>query len=233
MAVSIVLLIAAAACQAEPRTEYLMEVTKEVTRVVVVTATPEPIQTEVSEFASAEPQVTTVEPTLTPTATIEPTEVVPTTDPRPTAVSNRIIVAEQLFEHGRMFYLQPNGQIWVMIEEGDLNSGPWQIYQDSWDESLPESDPAFEPPSDNLYQPLRGFGKLWRENESVRDALGWAIDEEVGHVTQFQFFAGGTVDENGVFHAGPGVYTLNSHYGGTYIFDESTYTWGLAAVTGS
>lgn len=48
-----------------------------------------------------------------------------------------------------------------------------------------ESDPSIVPPA-GLYQPIRGFGKLWRTNPHVRDGLGWAIAPEQGFHTQWQ-----------------------------------------------
>jgi hypothetical protein len=56
---------------------------------------------------------------------------------------------------------------------------------DVWDESKPESDPGIVPPV-GLYQPVRGFGLVWREEPGVRDRLGWAVDREVGYPTAIQ-----------------------------------------------
>ena len=35
-------------------------------------------------------------------------------------------------------------------------------------------------PPEGRYQPIRGFGKVWRENPQVREQLGWAIAPEQG-----------------------------------------------------
>jgi len=233
-----------AACQSEPRTEYVIEITREVTRevtvVVVVTATPRETTTDVTtgqaqaNTDAPAPTATVPTATSTPTPTPEPSATPePTIDPRPTTTVNRVIVAEQLFERGRMFYVQPVDQIWVMIENGDPNTGPWRIEENTWNESLPENDPSLEPPEEGLVQPIRGFGKLWRENEELRQALGWATEDEVGRVATYQYVPGGTVSEQGEYIPGPGVHTLDSHYGGTYLFDENTQTWGLAATSES
>jgi hypothetical protein len=49
----------------------------------------------------------------------------------------------------------------------------------------PESDPSIEPPP-GRYQPIRGFGMVWREQPGVRDRLGWAVEPETGYETAIQ-----------------------------------------------
>lgn len=217
-------LLAAAACQSAPQTEYLLEVTREVTRevtvMVVVTASPD------NGAVSASPSVTPSPPETVTTAAPAST---PTVDPFPTPTVNQVIVAEQVFENGRMFYLQPTQEIWVMVNTGDATTGTYSRFPDTWREGMPESDPDIEPP-EGMYQPLRGFGKLWRENEEVRDALGWALDPEHGRVATYQYFPGGEV-VNGVYSPGPGYHTVDSYYGGTFVFNESDSTWGVLAAS--
>ena len=41
-------------------------------------------------------------------------------------------------------------------------------------------------PPAGLLQPIRGFGKIWRETSGVRDKLGWATVPEQGFDTQWQ-----------------------------------------------
>ena len=38
---------------------------------------------------------------------------------------------------------------------------------------MPEEDPDIIPP-EGYYEPVRGFGKVWREERGVREHLGWA-----------------------------------------------------------
>ena len=137
----------------------------------------------------------------------------------------RIEQAEQAFENGRMFYLQPNQEIWVMINTDDDTAGVWTRHRDTWSEDLPETDPSIVPPEEDLYQPIRGFGKLWRENPAVREALGWALEDEMGHVTDYAYYAGGEVTADGEYVPGPGYHTIRSRFGQTYIFDETNGTW--------
>jgi hypothetical protein len=69
----------------------------------------------------------------------------------------------------------------------------WFFTGDTWRDGLdPSDDPAIIPPN-GLYQPVRGFGKVWRERPGVREALGWATAEEQGFTAVIQEFSGGTV----------------------------------------
>src|SRR5215213_4991221 len=110
-------LVSLAACQGTPPT--LM--------VLVVTATP-PGANVTEEIDGTAAQAITATPTrILPTDTPAPT---PTIDPFPTATTGQIQVAEQPFEHGRMFWIQPKKQIWVIVVTGE-GHGTWTIYQDT------------------------------------------------------------------------------------------------------
>ncbi|MBZ0298639.1 MAG: hypothetical protein K8J31_02815 [Anaerolineae bacterium] len=205
------LVLLAAACQGPPPTQIIL----------VVTATP----LEQTADQTAEPQAAM---TAEATATDEPTTVPatptpavsPTTDSIPTPTVTQIQAAEQVFEHGRMFWLQPTGQIWVMIVEGE-GKGEWRIYEDTYVDSEPEFDPDITPP-DGLDQPRRGFGKLWRDNPDIREALGWAITPEFGFVTRYEYHPGGTIDT-----PEPGYHVLSSLYEEQFRFNEADQTWQL------
>jgi len=157
----------------------------------------------------------TPEPTHTPAPTSTP-------DPRPTATTGTIAVAEEVFEKGRMFYIQPLDQIWVMVIAGE-GEGTWSIYPDTFEEGDPEVDPSLLPP-DGMYQPERGFGKLWRENREVREALGWAVTPEFGYNSEYRYQPGGEV-VNGVVVPGPGYHVLFSLAGEAFQFNEDDNTW--------
>jgi len=68
----------------------------------------------------------------------------------------------------------------------------WQLYDDTWREGDQEWDPNILVPT-GLYQPKRGFGKVWRDQSGVRSALGWATTEERGFTMAVQPFDGGTM----------------------------------------
>jgi hypothetical protein len=143
----------------------------------------------------------------------------------PTPVFAQIQVAEQLFEHGRMFWLQPTQEIWVLIVTSE-GRGTWLVYEDTFVEGEPETDPAIVAP-DGLLQPERGFGKLWREVQQVRDELGWAVTPEFGYVSRYEYHAGGTVDAQGNYVRGFGYHVLYSLYGELFRFNEENSTWQL------
>jgi hypothetical protein len=91
----------------------------------------------------------------------------------------------QRFEHGLMLWAKSFGAREPTIIVLYYNTGyrPWETYQDNWVADLPENDPSLIPPS-GLYQPIRGFGLLWREGHDgllnpMRERLGWALAPEV------------------------------------------------------
>lgn len=88
----------------------------------------------------------------------------------------------QPFEHGFMVWRpsENTATIYAFFDDGEVF-----LATDSWAEGDPESDPNFVPP-DGLYQPVRGFGNVWRENEWVREQLGWATAEESAYTTRYQ-----------------------------------------------
>lgn len=192
------------------------------TVMVVVTATPEPPttapQTVESIPTTEPPPPPTTTPTATPESTAGPT---PLPEGFPTPVAARILVAEQVFERGRMFWLEPSKEIWVITEDGK-----WTRFPDTFEEGEAEYDPALTPPA-GLRQPIRGFGKVWRENDSVRAALGWAKDVEYGYTTDYRYDHGGTIDRAGDYEAGPGVHTLVTLGNETVNFDEADGTWSF------
>jgi hypothetical protein len=108
--------------------------------------------------------------------------------------------AEQVFEHGRMIWLQEipaesdawgraqGPTIYVLYNSyinGDSTSGQVREFDDTWTPSEPESDPSIVPPA-GVYQPIRGFGKVWRNNAVVRERLGWALAPERGFEGAYQ-----------------------------------------------
>lgn len=199
-----------AACQGPPPTQIIL----------VVTATPETAEEtaavqadDATAAVSPTSEPTTIPLTSTPAAT-------PTVSNIPTPTITQIQVAEQVFENGRMFWLQPTGQIWVMIVTSE-GRGDWQIYEDTFTEGEPETDPELVPPP-GMEQPTRGFGKLWRDNPDLRAALGWAITPEFGFVTRYEYHPGGTIDA-----PEPGHHVLLSLYEEAFRFNERNQTWRL------
>jgi hypothetical protein len=94
--------------------------------------------------------------------------------------------AAQTFEHGRMLWRDSDGAIYVLFEDG--RQPQYQRYSDPWLEGQPDSDPSIVPPS-GYYQPVRGFGRIWREAPTVRDRLGWATALEAEFQMTYQYDA--------------------------------------------
>jgi hypothetical protein len=95
--------------------------------------------------------------------------------------------AQQPFEHGFMLWLEPSKRIYVFFD--NYGGQSYRNYADTFKEGDPESDPNLVPPS-GLLQPIRGFGKVWRENPEVRDHLGWATAPETGFDAWRQSYQG-------------------------------------------
>lgn len=110
-----------------------------------------------------------------------------------TAAGQSMFMAWQPFEHGAMVWLSAavpgsgidGPTVLVMIDEDG-----WQAIPDTWDESQPESDPSLTAPA-GLVQPIRGFGKVWREQPGVREGLGWGLAAEAGFDGLVQAFEHG------------------------------------------
>lgn len=90
--------------------------------------------------------------------------------------------AEQQFEHGVLLWVWAEDRIYVLYHD---SSPRWQVYTDEFDDGETESDPTLTPPP-GLWQPVRGFGRVWREEANVRDRLGWAAAPESGFTTFVQ-----------------------------------------------
>ncbi len=91
--------------------------------------------------------------------------------------------AEQRFEGGTMIWVAQEDLIYVLFNDSTPIS--WNAYPDEWDPGEPDRDPDLFPPS-SLFQPVRGFGLVWREQSGVRERLGWAVSEEQSYNTEVQ-----------------------------------------------
>lgn len=228
--------LAAVACQGPPPTEYVIITATETPTaiVLIVTATPEASQApqtaesvgqSIEQSASLTVEAFVTNATIDPSPTEEATRrrgATPTLDPFPTPTISEIQVAEQLFENGRMFWLQPTNQIWVMIETSD-GSGVWTVYEDTFVEGDVEFDPLIVAPT-GLFQPERGFGRMWRETEDVKEAIGWAVEPEIGYVSHYEYRPAGEVVD-GEYVQAPGYHILSSNYGEVFRFNEINGTW--------
>ena len=162
-----------------------------------------------------------IPPSSTATMTPLPTETLrPGIFPTPrTEIAS---VVEQVFEGGRMIWFRETRQVAVLVGEGvDPEQGEWLCFEDTYMESEPEFLPTFQPPPDittqsqredvRVQQPIRGFGKIWRENPEIREQLGWALTSEIEHSPVREYIAGGVVQGED-YVPGPGEYRLGTFF---------------------
>ena len=88
-----------------------------------------------------------------------------------------------------MVWVEAEQAIYVFYQAPVGSYSTYEYYTDHFVEGDPESDPALVPPA-GLYQPIRGFGLVWRATPQVRERLGWATAPEAGFQTWKQGYRG-------------------------------------------
>lgn len=88
------------------------------------------------------------------------------------------VQVEQRFENGFMIWLGSTREI--VIVYNDDQTPRWLRVPDQYTEDQPASDETIQPPADR-FQPIRGFGLVWRNNPRTRERLGWAIEPELSY----------------------------------------------------
>jgi hypothetical protein len=168
------------------------------------TATPRPAASPSPTPAKSPPATATA---ISPTATATPTRPASPTAPVPTVVGSFARVYEdpavrsrlglalqnerttealtQPFERGAMEWVADGRQIYVFYAE----THTWARFADTWNPD--EVSIPGDPPPAGLFLPSRSFGKLWRENPTVRERLGWATALEQSFTGRFQRFERG------------------------------------------
>lgn len=110
----------------------------------------------------------------------------------------------QPFQNGSMIWVAQQDAIYVLY---NTTSPPrWQVYNDSFQDGMPDTDPAYNNAPPSTWQPRRGFGFLWRIRPEISARIGWATTEsELPFTTQVQIGSDGYI-----FVAEPqgGVYSL-------------------------
>jgi hypothetical protein len=97
----------------------------------------------------------------------------------PSAPPQTIQAAYQAFEHGYMIWRQDTELIMIYFADTDT----FMLRPDAYT----EGDITFsEAPPEGLLQPINGFGKIWVEEEGIRDRLGWAMSAEEGYEMTYQ-----------------------------------------------
>ena len=111
----------------------------------------------------------------------------------PHSVVSSYSASYQQFERGFMIFFPVREGQKARVGVFPYGAG-YKFIDDTWTSAEPIYDPLIVPP-DGMYQPQYGFGKVWRENESIRADLGWATDLEFGFNGQSQ------AEENAAFLA--------------------------------
>ncbi|MCC7445896.1 MAG: hypothetical protein IT324_00700 [Anaerolineae bacterium] len=174
-----------------------------------------------TQSATATPVVLATTAATPATATAVPAT--PTSSVFPTETRAQLLIVHQDFEHGYMVWISTQKVIWVLYKSAaDPNKGEWQSYPDTFVDGEPELDANLTPPNDKLYQPRRGFGKLWRNTPEVKDRLGWGITPEFSLNTNYVYQPGGTVDADNKYIAAPGKHFITTLGRQTFALSEPT-----------
>lgn len=103
---------------------------------------------------------------------------------------------------------EPAGTIDVVFLDKSRGRNVWRSFEDTWKEGDPEDSGDDIPPA-GLYEPLRGFGKLWYANREVRDTLGWAKEPEHAGIGAYQPFEAGSLLYSSLgLGSGPTIYVF-------------------------
>ncbi len=81
-----------------------------------------------------------------------------------------------------MIWLEELDWIYVLYDEVIPNGGQggdlqWERFDDNWTEAFDERVTLSPPPG--FYAPVGGFAKVWQENSTVQERLGWAVTSEM------------------------------------------------------
>ena len=103
----------------------------------------------------------------------------------PTELERTTWSVEEHFQYGYMYWREDISWIYVLYDDHT-----WQDFRDTFREGQTES-VGYVPPS-GLLEPVRGFGKVWREQLGGPQArIGWATDKERGVYSQVLAFERG------------------------------------------
>ncbi|MFQ6100498.1 MAG: extracellular solute-binding protein [Anaerolineae bacterium] len=90
--------------------------------------------------------------------------------------------AEEQFQNGRMFWQEDTLQIHIVYDIGTFQIEPDRYVEGDPEDACPDVGEAPE----GLIKPVRGFNWHWCNTPGVRDALGWALEREMGYDAVWQ-----------------------------------------------
>lgn len=91
---------------------------------------------------------------------------------------------EQVFEGGRMIYVEEADLVYVLFADGLVPA--WTSFQNRYiPGTSPEQDDNFVPPPER-YQPVRQLGMIWRASDPVRNRLALGLAPETVYEGAFQ-----------------------------------------------
>jgi len=92
-------------------------------------------------------------------------------------------MAEEAFQLGHMLWREDSRTIYVLNRDGT-----WKAYDDTWESWRDMEKWGYVPPA-GLYEPIRGFGKVWRNYlGGPTGQLWWATEQERGFYGVAQSF---------------------------------------------
>lgn len=107
-----------------------------------------------------------------------------------TGASSAVSSAYQPFQNGVMIWVASLGVPAQPAIYAVYNNGTYQRFNDTFVEGVDPASAGAQPPP-GLLEPVRGFGKVWRDYAAVRDTLGWATGGEIGGSAQVLAFERG------------------------------------------
>jgi len=104
-------------------------------------------------------------------------------------------------------------------------AGEWLTFVDNWDEDTdPQTYDSEEELGDDLLVPIRGFGRVWAEEltDAQREALGFATQDEVGYVSDYEYEFDGFLNGDNEFVERPGIHKIETIGDEAFYLDEAS-----------
>ncbi len=92
--------------------------------------------------------------------------------------------AYQTYERGAMVWVSSVGATAQAGIFAIFSDGTFQRFNDTWRDGSDPVSVGLTPPAGRL-EPIRGFGKVWRETGGMSENLGWATGDEIGSASAY------------------------------------------------